>query len=113
METEKHLRLTFAPEVPIGSWTMPWTTARKAAKVSCRWHDMRQSFVSAIAEGQASDSTIMSLAGHLSRKMMELYSDTRNEAKRAARSALDARISPQWSPQNPHSEGVIGSVVGR
>jgi hypothetical protein len=32
-----------------------------------------------MAEGQASDATIMALAGHLSRKMMERYSHTRNE----------------------------------
>jgi integrase len=73
---------------------------RKEAKVSCRWHDLRHTFVSAIAEGQASDATIMSLAGHVSRKMMELYSHTRNEAKRSAISALDAGMSPEQSPQN-------------
>jgi integrase len=88
------------PDVPIGSWKSAWTTARKEAKISCRWHDMRHSFVSAIAEGQASDATIMSLAGHVSRKMMELYSHTRNEAKRSAISALDAGMSPEQSPQN-------------
>jgi integrase len=87
------------PHVPIGSWKTAWTTARKAAKVSCRWHDMRHSFISAVAESQASDATIMSLAGHLSRKMMELYSHTRNEAKRAAISSLDVGISPAGSPQ--------------
>jgi integrase len=89
------------PTVPIGSWKTAWTAARKEAKVSCRWHDMRHSFVSAIAEGQASDATIMSLAGHVSRKMMELYSHTRNEAKRAAISSLDVGISPAGSPQSP------------
>jgi hypothetical protein len=50
---------------------------------------MRHTFVSKMAEGQASDATIMGLAGHLSRKMMEKYSHTGNEAKRMAISALD------------------------
>jgi hypothetical protein len=36
-----------------------------------------------------SDATIMSLAGHLSRKMMERSSHTRNEAKRQAIAVLD------------------------
>ena len=45
----------------------------------------------------------MSLAGHVSRKMMELYSHTRNEAKRSAISARDAGMSPEQSPQTPHS----------
>jgi integrase len=88
------------PDVPIGSWKVSWTAARAAAKVSCRWHDMRHTFVSKMAEGQASDATIMSLAGHLSRKMMEKYSHTRNEAKRQAISALDGDFRPE-SPQNP------------
>jgi integrase len=96
------------PSIPIGSWKVSWTAARAAAKVSCRWHDMRHTFVSTIAEGEASDATIMSLAGHLSRKMMERYSHTRNEAKRQAISVLDKPLRTQghdgWetegSPQN-------------
>jgi len=93
-------RAEVRPTVPIGSWKTAWTAARKAAKVDCRWHDMRHTFVSRMAEGQASDATIMSLAGHLSRKMMELYSHTRNEAKRQAISVLDGPFR-QESPQNP------------
>jgi integrase len=88
------------PTVPIGSWKTAWTTAREVAKVECRWHDMRHTFVSTMAEGKASDATIMSLAGHLSRKMMEKYSHTRNEAKRAAISVLD-EARPMGSPQIP------------
>ena len=88
------------PTVPIGSWKVAWTAARKAAGVECRWHDMRHTFISMMAEGQASDATIMSLAGHLSRKMMERYSHTRNEAKRAAISILDG-AGPLGSPQIP------------
>jgi hypothetical protein len=45
--------------------------------------------VSTISEGLASDATIMSLAGHLSRAMMERYSHVRNEAKRSAIARLD------------------------
>lgn len=88
------------PTVPIGSWKVAWTAAREASGVQCRWHDMRHTFVSKMAEGQASDATIMALAGHLSRKMMEKYSHTRNEAKRTAISALDV-VGPLDSPQNP------------
>ena len=51
-------------------------------KVSCRFHDLRHTFISRLAESQASDSTVMALAGHVSRKMMERYSHIRMEAKR-------------------------------
>jgi hypothetical protein len=54
-----------------------------------------------MAEGQASDATIMSLAGHLSRKMMELYSHTRNEAKRQAISVLDAPFREEVPTKSP------------
>jgi len=77
------------PEVAIGSWKVAWTAARTKAGVSCRWHDLRHTFVSRMAEGQASEATIMALAGHLSRNMMERYSHVRNEAKRGAIAALD------------------------
>ena len=96
--TGKVVPYDIKPDTPIGSWKTEWNVARKAAKVSCRWHDMRHTFVSKMAEGQASDATIMSLAGHLSRKIMERYSHTRNEAKRDAISALD-REYPQIPPQ--------------
>jgi integrase len=75
---------------PIGSWKVSWTAARETSGVSCRWHVLRHSFVSHMAESQASDATIMSLAGHLSRKMMERYSHTRNAAKTMAVSILDS-----------------------
>ncbi len=78
------------PTRPIGPWKFSWDTARKQAGVSCRWHDLRHSFISRIAEGQTADATIMSLSGHLSRKMLERYSHVRNEAKRAAIATLES-----------------------
>jgi integrase len=87
--SEKCLPYSVDPTKAIGSWKTAWTAARKASGVKCRWHDARHSFISHLAESQASDATIMSLAGHLSRKMMERYSHTRNEAKRQAIAVLD------------------------
>jgi hypothetical protein len=65
-------------------WKVAWESARKAAKVSCRFHDLRHTFISRLAESQASDSTVMALAGHVSRATMERYSHIRMEAKRKA-----------------------------
>lgn len=77
------------PTKAIGPWKASWNAARKAAGVDCRWHDLRHSFISRLAESQASDATIMSLAGHLSRKMLERYSHVRNAAKLRAIAVLD------------------------
>jgi integrase len=49
-----------------------------------RFHDLRHQAITELAESGASDATVMALAGHLSRAMMEHYSHVRMEAKRAA-----------------------------
>jgi len=69
---------------PMHRWKVAWEAARKRAAVSCRFHDLRHTFISRLAESQASDSTVMALAGHVSRAMMERYSHIRMEAKRRA-----------------------------
>lgn len=77
------------PDVPMGSWKVAWSNALQAAGVQCRWHDLRHTFVSWIAESQTSDATIMALAGHLSVKMKEKYSHVRQQAKRNAIATFD------------------------
>jgi hypothetical protein len=72
------------PTGPMRRWKVAWEGTRKAANVSCRFHDLRHTFISRLAESQASDSTVMALAGHVSRAMMERYSHIRMEAKRKA-----------------------------
>ncbi len=49
-----------------------------------RFHDLRHQAITELAEGGASDATLMALAGHLSREMMEHYSHVRMAAKRSA-----------------------------
>jgi len=61
---------------PLGSWKTAWKTAKKRAGVQCRLHDLRHYFFAKLAEREVSDSTILALAGHLSRNMLERYSPT-------------------------------------
>jgi hypothetical protein len=72
--------------------TKGWRTARrsalKRAGIHCRFHDLRVTCITKLAESQASDMTIMSIAGHVSRHMLEHYSRIRVEAKRAALEAI-------------------------
>jgi hypothetical protein len=49
-----------------------------------RFHDMRHLSITKLAESGASDQTIMSIAGHLDRAMLEHYSHIRAAAKRKA-----------------------------
>ena len=52
---------------PTGSWRKAWLDACKAAGMRYRWHDLRHTFVSRLAESPAiSEQTIRALAGHVS-----------------------------------------------
>jgi integrase len=73
---------------PIGSGKTAWKTAKKRAGVDCRLHDLRHHFLTNLAETKTSDSTILAIAGHLSRKMLERYSHIRSNAKRTAIEAM-------------------------
>jgi integrase len=55
-----------------------------------RFHDLRHQSISELAEAGASDAVIMSVAGHMSRQMMEHYSHVRMAAKRSALDALSS-----------------------
>jgi len=121
---------------PIKSWRTAWRTATRSIQCpkcgqrqrpaeSCcnpeckgdisdlknplaglRFHDLRHTCITKLAEGQASEQTIMAIAGHVSRKMLEHYSHIRMEAKRAALDAIAQAPNPAifgaGSHQNPH-----------
>jgi integrase len=80
------------PSRPIKSWRTAWRRALKASGLHVRFHDLRHTCITKLSEGQASEQTIMAIAGHLSRRMLEHYSHIRLAAKRAA---LDAIAAPQ------------------
>ena len=49
-----------------------------------RFHDLRHTTITELAEAGASDATLMAIAGHVTRRMLEHYSHVRMQAKRAA-----------------------------
>jgi len=58
-----------------------------------RFHDLRHHAITELAETQASDQTIMSIAGHVSPRMLAHYSHVRLDAKRQALDALSSEGS--------------------
>jgi integrase len=56
-----------------------------------RFHDLRHHAITELAESGASDQTIMAIAGHVSREMLEHYSHIRLEAKRRAVEVLSGK----------------------
>jgi integrase len=69
--------------------------AAKAPFIGLRFHDLRHLAITKLAESDASDATIMSISGHLSREMMEHYSHVRADKKRAAVDAMPSYITPK------------------
>ena len=88
IERERPDRERIDPSRPIKSWRSAWRAALKRAKLQVRFHDLRHTCITKLAEGQASEQTLMSIAGHLSRNMIEHYSHIRMDAKRRATDAI-------------------------
>ena len=63
----------------------------KSPLAGLRFHDLRHHAITELAESQASDSTIMAIAGHVSPKMLQHYSHVRIQAKRTALDSLSTR----------------------
>jgi len=79
----------YDPTKHINSWRTAWRSlTKKAGLPGFRFHDLRHCAITSLAESGAADSTIMAIAGHVSRRMLERYSHVRMEAKRTAMEAL-------------------------
>ena len=84
----------FDPTKHLKSWRSAWRTlTKKAGLPGFRFHDLRHCAITQLAENGASDSTIMAIAGHVSKRMLERYSHVRMEAKRTALDALSTKMA--------------------
>jgi integrase len=88
------------PSKPISSWRSAWRAALKRAGLKIRFHDLRHTCITKLAESQASEHTLMAISGHVSRKMIEHYSHIRIQAKRDALDAIAQRVSDVGGAQN-------------
>lgn len=77
------------PTKPTVELKTAWETVRTNAKVSCRWHDLRHTVCTKMAEAGVPESTMLAIMGHMSRAMLERYSHIRMKAKREAVESLN------------------------
>jgi integrase len=97
----------FEPTRPVKKWDTAWRNMRhRAGLPKLRFHDLRHTIITEMAEAGVPDHVMESISGHLSRRMLEHYPHVRIEAKREALDALDARravkfeeISSKLRPQ--------------
>jgi hypothetical protein len=110
-------RLIYAVDfrIPLGEWKSAWYRALREARVKYRWHDLRHTFITRLLENpNNSEETVRSLAGHVSRKVMEHYSHIRQKAKEAVIAGLETAdpsvdISTGWAQNWPQSKRDRGS----
>ena len=93
------------PTRPMSSWRTAWRSlTRKAGLAGLRFHDLRHHAITELAESSTSEQTIMSIAGHVSARMLADYSHVRLQAKRVAVSALcntgERRVTSQSTSQS-------------
>src|SRR2546422_2177409 len=77
---------------PMLKWDTAWRALRDAAGLQrLRFHDLRHTAITELAEMGVADHVLESITGHLSRRMLEHYSHIRIDAKRQALDALDVQ----------------------
>ena len=75
---------------PMLKWDTAWRALRDAAGLpGLRFHDLRHTVITELAEMGVADHVLESISGHLSRRMLEHYSHIRIDAKRQALDGLD------------------------
>lgn len=84
-----------------------WGTVRRMANVSCRFHDLRHTALTKMAERGVS---MKALAGHMSQATIERYSHIRMASKREAVEAMNLR-SEGGVPKYPQSEPIEGNQL--
>ena len=83
----------------------------KSSTAGLRFHDLRHQAITELAESQASDRTIMSIAGHVSQQMLAHYSHVRIEAKRKALDALAVGVKTADYDTNDDTKPEGGAIL--
>jgi integrase len=91
----------FDVTAPMRSWRSAWRKLTKAAGLDgLRFHDLRHHCITKLAEAGVAEQTLMAIAGHVSREMLEHYSHIRMQAKREAVESLEnAAVQPEHHQQ--------------
>lgn len=85
------------PTTPITSWKVAWTSARRAAEVQCRFHDLRHTCITRLLEAGVPLSVVASLMGWspaTTTRMAKRYAHFGDSAQRRAMETLDPPAAP-------------------
>ncbi len=77
------------PTKPMKSWRSAWRSIRKTAGISARFHDLRVSAVTMLAEKGVPLAVIQAQIGHTSPEMVAYYTRIRRQAMDDVAAALE------------------------
>jgi integrase len=77
----------------MAGWRTAWRSILKEAGIKARFHDLRHTAVTTMAEAGLPDLTIMAQVGHVSPAMVKHYSHIRRQALNQAAAALEPNYS--------------------
>jgi integrase len=96
---------------PVSNFNKAWNAVREKSNVSIRFHDLRHTLITKLAEFGAGDETITAIAGHVSRSVLRRYAHIRTEAKRRALEAILNTAATVPVQQNLDGEAIEHVVV--
>lgn len=102
------------PKKPIGPFKDAWDTARAAARVQVRFHDLRHTFVTRMLEGGVPLSVVASLLGWspaTTARMAKRYGHIGQLAQRQAVAILDSNQIPKPRQAAKKTKSVAGEVM--
>jgi len=80
----------YDPATPMKSWRTAWRSLTNKARLKgLRFHDLRHHCITRSADKGVPEQTLMAIAGHVSKEMLEHCSHIRMVAKREAVGALE------------------------
>lgn len=91
----------YDPTRPMKTWRTAWRSLRCAAGLpKLRFHDLRHTCITKLAEAGVPDHVLMSISGHISPEMIKHYTHVRSKAKEAAVAAMQS-YRPMDAPLTP------------
>jgi integrase len=104
--------LGYDPTKPVEGWRTAWRKlTAEAGLPGLRFHDLRHHSITKLAEAGVADQTLMAIAGHVSRAMLDHYSHVRMNAKREAVAALEAKPAAPAQPAEPAQQAEAPQAV--
>jgi integrase len=75
----------YDPTRPMKTWRTAWRSLKRAAGLpKLRFHDLRHTCITKLAESGVPDHVLMSISGHISPEMIKHYAHIRSKVKEAA-----------------------------